>query len=218
MSRVPEDLGHSRTPGDSPGRGEPQIEEVEGNWDLFTRKYGNSGQFSQEDTPPPPLRLLEGALFCSPRPLGTLVMARLFPGWRPSDIDALVGELNDRFRQMGRPGRAVKEPGGWILRLMAGALPERSAAPIAPAGEVSLAQDALDVLSLIAYRQPIPREEIDSVRGADSAGALRQLLKLGLVRMETTQAGRVYSSTPAFLEALGISTLRDLPRVEEAAG
>jgi segregation and condensation protein B len=83
---------------------------------------------------------------------------------------------------------------------------------------VSLAQDALDVLSLIAYRQPIPREEIDSVRGADSAVALRQLLKLGLVRMETNQAGRAYSTTPAFLEALGISTLRDLPRVEEAAG
>lgn len=218
MSRFLPDSGASRSPGDVPRRDEPQVEEVEGNWDLFTRKYGNSGQFSQEDTPPPPLRLLEGALFCSPRPLGSLVMARLFPGWRTSDIDSLVGDLNDRFRQMGRPCRAVREPGGWVLKLMAGTLPERSAAPIVPAGEVSLAQDSLDVLSLVAYRQPIPREEIDSVRGADSAGALRQLLKLGLVRMETTQAGRVYSTTPAFLEALGITTLRDLPRVEEAAG
>lgn len=145
-------------------------------------------------------------------------MARLFPGWRPSDIDGLVGELNDRFRLVGRPCRAVKEPGGWVLKLMAGTLPERSAAPIAPGGEVSLAQEGLDVLALVAYRQPIPREEIDSVRGADSAGALRQLLKLGLVRMETTQAGRVYSTTAAFLEALEITTLRDLPRVEEAAG
>ena len=218
MSNFPDDLSHSRTPGDQPGRGQSQVEEVEGNWDLFTRKYGNSGQFSQEDTPPPPMRLLEGALFCSPRPLGSLVMARLFPGWRTSDIDALVGDLNDRFRQMGRPARAVREPGGWVVKLMAGALPERNQAPIAPPGEVSLAQDALDVLSLVAYRQPIPREEIDSVRGADSAGALRQLLKLGLVRMETTQAGKVYSTTPIFLESLGISTLRDLPRVEEAAG
>ncbi len=56
------------------------------------------------------------------------------------------------------------------------------------------------------------------MRGADSAGALRQILKLGLVRMEATQAGRVYSTTPTFLEALGISSLKDLPRVEEAAG
>ena len=218
MSGFIQDSGAPRSGGDSSVRGEAQVEEIEGNWDLFTRKYGNSGQFSQEDTPPPPLRLLEGALFCSPRPLGSLVMGRLFPGWRTSDIDGLVGDLNDRFRQIGRPCRAVREPGGWVLKLMAGSLPERSSAPIAPAGEVSLAQDALDVLSLVAYRQPILREEIDSVRGADSAGALRQILKLGLVRMETTQAGRVYSTTPTFLEALGISSLKDLPRVEEAAG
>ncbi len=206
-----------RNQADNRAYGEPVVEEREGQWEVFSRQNSAAG-ISQEDTPPPPLQMMEAALFCAPRPLGSLVLARLFPGWRSTEIEGLMGELNHRFRQVGRPCRAVREPTGWVLKLMAGTIPKQKAAPILPANEVALASAELDVLALVAYRQPIPREELDSVRGADSSISIRQLLKLGLIRMETTQTGRVYTTTPGFLEALGIRSLKDLPRVEEAPG
>ncbi len=200
-----------------PVHGEPLVEEKEGRWEDFPRQKSEGG-LSQEDIPPPPLQMLEAALFCAPRPLGSLVLARLFPGWRPTELEGLIGELNDRFRRVGRPCRAVREPTGWVLKLMAGTIPIQKAAPVSLSNEVALAPGELDVLALVAYRQPIGREELDSVRGSDSAVSIRQLLKLGLIRMETNQTGRVYSTTPGFLEALGIRSLKDLPRVEEAPG
>lgn len=206
-----------RNPMDNPVHGEPLVEEREGRWEVFARQNSAFG-VSQEDTPPPPLQMMEAALFCTPRPLGSLVLARLFPGWRPTEIEGLISELNDRFRQVGRPCRAVRETTGWVLKLMAGTLPKQKATPISASNEVALAPGELDVLALVAYRQPIAREELDSVRGADSAVSIRQLLKLGLIRMETTLAGRVYTTTAGFLEALGLRSLKELPRVEEAPG
>lgn len=82
-----------------------------------------------------------------------------------------------------------------------------------------LSRPALEALSIIAYRQPVTRPQIEAIRGVNSDGVLRTLLSRGLVeevgRLE--QAGRpiLYGTTFAFLQYFGIEHLEDLPPLEE---
>jgi segregation and condensation protein B len=73
------------------------------------------------------------------------------------------------------------------------------------------------VLALVAYRQPVGREELDSLRGADSGPVLRQLQRLGLVTMsQRGDAGNhevLFGTTPRFLELFGLRSLDDLPQI-----
>lgn len=196
---------------------ESEVIEVEGNWQIFAGRSGHSSQKTVDnETPPPPGHLLEAALFVAPKPLNAEILGRLFPGWSDLEVENLFAQLNQAFRQQGRPYRAVKDQSGWVLRLLAEALPKRSDPKPQKPGEVDLPQEAVDVLALVAYRQPIGGEEIDSVRGADSSQVIRKLLRLGLVRMDSLPNGKMYRTTDLFLETLGITSLKDLPRVEEA--
>ena len=82
--------------------------------------------------------------------------------------------------------------------------------------EARLSGPALDVLTLVAYRQPVTRAEIDSQRGSDSGAALRQLVRLGLVAAvpgETKEAA--YGTTVRFLELFKLRSLDDLPRTDD---
>lgn len=74
---------------------------------------------------------------------------------------------------------------------------------------------ALEVLAVIAYRQPVSRGQIGEIRGVDSDSAIRTLERMGLVE----EAGRlpgpgnpaIYRTTPLFLEKLGVNRLEELP-------
>ena len=83
-----------------------------------------------------------------------------------------------------------------------------------------LTQPALDVLALVAYRQPVPKADLDAVRGHDSGAVLRQLVRLGLVavarRGETDRREIGYGTTPRFLTLFGLASLDDLPRLGDA--
>jgi segregation and condensation protein B len=85
--------------------------------------------------------------------------------------------------------------------------------------ETRLGQPALDVLSVVAYRQPVTKPEVDAVRGTDSAGVLRHLVRLGLVsvrhRGEDGQRDVRYGTTPRFLAVFGLGSLDELPRLGE---
>jgi segregation and condensation protein B len=83
------------------------------------------------------------------------------------------------------------------------------------AGSRHLSQAAVEVVSIVAYQQPITRIEIDEIRGIHSAGALQTLLAHDLI----AEAGRkdapgrpiLYQTTPAFLDYFGLTALSDLP-------
>jgi segregation and condensation protein B len=86
-----------------------------------------------------------------------------------------------------------------------------------------LSRAALETLTIIAYRQPITRPNIDAVRGVNSDGVLKSLLSKGLVQEvgRTEGPGRpiLYSTTTDFLQHFGLSSLSELPpyeRVEDA--
>jgi len=74
------------------------------------------------------------------------------------------------------------------------------------------------VLALVAYRQPLAKNEIDSLRGGESATALRQLVRLGLAAVQRGDADQheaLYHTTPRFLSAFHLRSLDDLPRTGE---
>lgn len=96
---------------------------------------------------------------------------------------------------------------GRFLRQMNTAKPQR------------LSRAALETLSIVAYRQPLTRPQIDEIRGVDSSGAVRALLDKRLLRIlgKADDIGRplLYGTTKTFLDFFGLATLRDLPTLKE---
>ena len=82
-----------------------------------------------------------------------------------------------------------------------------------------LSNAALEALAIIGYMQPVTRPQIDQIRGVNSDGALRTLLSKGLIeeagRMETPGRPILYATTPEFLQSFGLSSIDDLPILED---
>ncbi|PRT65825.1 segregation and condensation protein B [Streptococcus anginosus] len=94
-------------------------------------------------------------------------------------------------------------------------LREYSKAPI----NQSLSRAALETLSIIAYKQPITRMEVDEIRGVNSSGAISKLQIFDLIRengkKEVLGRPNLYVTTDYFLDYMGINSLEELPVVEE---
>jgi segregation and condensation protein B len=77
----------------------------------------------------------------------------------------------------------------------------------------------METLAVVAYKQPVVRAEIEAVRGVQSGEMLNRLRELGLVKIvgRAEDVGRpmLYGTTKRFLEVFGLSSLDDLPEVEE---
>jgi segregation and condensation protein B len=84
---------------------------------------------------------------------------------------------------------------------------------------LKLSPPALETLTIVAYRQPCTRADVEAVRGVQSAEMLKYLMERGLVRIagEHDSLGRpyLYETTKQFLELFGLRTLADLPRAAE---
>ncbi|OGW18109.1 MAG: SMC-Scp complex subunit ScpB, partial [Nitrospinae bacterium RIFCSPLOWO2_12_FULL_47_7] len=82
-----------------------------------------------------------------------------------------------------------------------------------------LSQPALDTLSIIAYKQPLTRAEVDEIRGVDSAGVVKTLLEKKVIcpsgRKKVPGRPVMYSTTRKFLEYFGLKDLGDLPTLED---
>lgn len=82
----------------------------------------------------------------------------------------------------------------------------------------TLTDQALEVIAIIAYNQPITRVEIDNIRGVSSTQIIRKLVAKGLVKEvgKSKLVGRpnLYGTTHEFLDYFGLSSIGDLPKVE----
>ncbi|MDT9618805.1 SMC-Scp complex subunit ScpB [Lactobacillus jensenii] len=83
----------------------------------------------------------------------------------------------------------------------------------------TLSQSALEILAIVAYRQPITRIEIDEIRGVNSAGAIQTLIWRGLVKTsgkkDVPGHPNLYVTTDYFLQYFGYESLADLPVIED---
>jgi len=84
-------------------------------------------------------------------------------------------------------------------------------------GTVKLTRSALETLSIIAYKQPVTKSDIDAIRGVSSY--LKTLLEKKLIEIKGRLDGPgrplLYGTTPHFLEYFGLSSLKDLPKLKE---
>lgn len=83
----------------------------------------------------------------------------------------------------------------------------------------NLSQSALEILAIIAYRQPITRVEIDDIRGVNSSGALQTLIWRGLIKENGKKDApghpKLYVTTDYFLQYFNYHSLADLPLIED---
>ena len=187
----------------------------------LARTYGDmlaQQQSAAEEGAPPPLkRIVEAILFTGGAPLSAVRAAEAVRGLTPAQLAELVDELNRDYRTQGRPYRIQLRDQGYEL-----AIQPRYRAVVdrlyGSTREARLSPQALDVLSLVAYRQPATKQEVESLRGAESGGQLRQLVRLGLIALQRGEADRrevCYSTTAKFLKLFGLHSLDDLPRTQD---
>lgn len=170
-----------------------------------------------DDTSPPPIeRILEALLFVGGAPLSVTRACEAVRGLTAEGCALSIAGLNRAYRRQGRPYRIQLRQDGYEMALHPSFRQVRDRLFGGPR-EARLSPPALDTLALIAYKQPVTRGDLDSLRGADSLGPLRQLLRLGLVAVQrdAAQAEPVYGTTGRFLQLFGLRNLDDLPRTTE---
>ncbi len=90
---------------------------------------------------------------------------------------------------------------------------------IKPHAKQGLSQASLETLSIIAYKQPITKAQIDSIRGVRSDGCLSRLLEKELIievgRLDAPGKPIIYSTTNNFLKLFGLKTINELPKINE---
>ncbi len=159
------------------------------------------------------LAALEAVLFVTDEPVPVGELAEVLE-LAVGDVESLLARLASSLAERGS-GLVVRNvAGGWRLYTRPETYPflERFSSS-ATARRLSAA--ALEVLAVIAYRQPVSRSQLAEIRGVDSDSAVRSLERLGLVeeagRLSTPGNPTVYRTTGLFLEKLGVSSLDELP-------
>jgi segregation and condensation protein B len=168
--------------------------------------------------PPSPKRIVEAFLFAGGPPLTAERATEAIRSLTPAQFQDAVASLNQDYRQQGRPYTIQPREHGYVLSLR----PRfRSIVEKLYGGvrEARLSQAAIDVLSLVAYRQPVTRQEVESLRGAESSAVLRQLVRRGLIavvsRGQANAREVAYGTTQRFLELFGLRGLDDLPQTQD---
>jgi segregation and condensation protein B len=180
----------------------------------------NIGLSSEEeavDTSPPPLpRIIEGLLFAADEPVPPERICQIIRGMSIELCAETIQQLNREYRQQARPYRIDHDNLGYRLRIrnrfkgslekIYGGLKEARFSPA-----------AVETLAIIAYRQPISKGAIDAIRGQESDGPLRQLIRRGLVNQQgkDDRNQTCFAVTPRFLKFFQLSRLDELPRADD---
>jgi segregation and condensation protein B len=163
------------------------------------------------------LARLEAVLFMAREPLSTRRLAKLARLTDGTRARSLVGELRRLQEASGAAFRVEAIAGGYQLLTRAPFGPWVRRLHDRPT-EGRLSSAALETLSIVAYRQPVTRAEIEAIRGVGSEEMLRQLLERDLVavggRAEELGRPNVYVTTRRFLAAFGLARIDDLPVVD----
>ena len=165
----------------------------------------------------PKLARLEAALLLADEPIPARRIAEAAGLAEASEVRRLIERLKELYDAAGTAFQVEELAGGyqlltrpryhtWLARL------KRTG------HELRLSPAALETLAVIAYKQPITRAEVESIRGVACAEIIRMLMEKGLVRMagrhDSLGRPQLFGTTKKFLQAFGLNTLKDLPEVE----
>ena len=160
---------------------------------------------------------LETMMFMWGEPLGVKDAAEVLEADK-NEVRSLFKELQTEYEQEGRGIRIREVDGafGYVTYVENDIFVKKLCTPVRVR---RLSQAALEVLAIIAYRQPVTRSEIDSIRGIKSERVIDNLIDKGLVEVTGRSEGigrpLIYATTKEFLKKFGFTSLKDLPEVPE---
>lgn len=161
--------------------------------------------------------VIEALLFASEKPLTLEQIKDVLDNLTTDEIRKCIAGLKDEYEKANRGIRVVEIAGGFqmitppafasfLRKLYKGRRVER------------LSQPALETLAIIAYKQPVTRPEIESIRNVNVDGMLKTFLEKGLIRITGRKKApgrpKVYGTTRQFLEHFGLKSLEELPKIE----
>ncbi|MDI6758625.1 MAG: SMC-Scp complex subunit ScpB [Candidatus Omnitrophota bacterium] len=162
--------------------------------------------------------IIEALLFSSERPLTTEQLKKVINNLEAKQINKVMEELKLEYEKTNRGLRIIEVAGGFVMTtaphlsvFLKRLYKERRAERLSKPG--------LETLAVIAYKQPVTKFQIQSLRNVNIDGVMNSLLIKGLIRISGRKKapGRpyVFGTTKQFLEHFGLNSLQELPKMEE---
>jgi segregation and condensation protein B len=161
--------------------------------------------------------IVESLLFVHDQPLSLDRLALLLEEHERPDIRSALDDLMEEYGASNRGIVLAQVAGGYQLR----SRPEHAdyIRRLTKSRGVKFSQSALETLSIIAYRQPVTRAEVEYLRGVDSGGVLKTLLEKKLLRIlgkkDVPGKPLIYGTSREFLELFGLKDIAALPTLKE---
>ena len=158
-------------------------------------------------------RAVEAIVMVAEAPVAPGLMAQLIE-IPIGEVEAICADLAAEYEAEGRGFELVRAGGGYRYRSHPDA--ESYVKRFVVSGQSArLSSAALETLAIVAYKQPLSRAQVSAIRGVNAEGAMRTLEQRGLIYEASRDPGpgnaRLFATTSAFLERLGLDSLRDLP-------
>lgn len=163
-------------------------------------------------------QIVEALLFASDAPLSAADIARVDDRLDEDTVDAVVQQLREEYEAQERAWQIYEIAGGYQLLTRPEYAPYLELYDTVPQ-QTRLSNPALEVLAVIAYRQPIGRNEIEEIRGVSSTGVLKTLQDRSLIEVVGRSEGLgrplLYGTTQKFLDHFAFNALDDLPKPDD---
>jgi segregation and condensation protein B len=176
-----------------------------------------AGDAARETEAPEAARVIEALLFSSDAPLSAVRLAELAGSCTPALVRRHIAALNERYEQAGLSFRIEPIARGYQMMTLPG-FSSWVAKLHKQRSETRLSAAALETLSIIAYKQPIIRADVEAIRGVAAGEVLARLRDMGLIRVvgraEVVGRPLLYGTTRRFLDVFGLVDLDDLPPME----
>lgn len=162
-------------------------------------------------------RALEAIVMIADQPVPTETLAAL-TGFAADRVDALLEELATGYVEQERGFQLVRVAGGWRFQSHPDLAPyvERF---VLEGQSAKLSAAALETLAIVAYKQPISRAQIASIRGVGVDSVVRTLEQRGYIGEVARDPGPgqavLFGTTPEFLERMGLDSLSQLPAIAD---
>jgi len=161
--------------------------------------------------------LIEALLFSSDKPVLIEQIRNVFGELEPVEVRNVLEELKKDLETANRGMRIVEVANGFQM-VTAPDFSSYLRKFYKQKNRGRLSRSALETLAIIAYKQPVTRLEIESIRGVNVDGVVSHLTELGVIRISGRKQapGRpfVYGTTREFLEYFGLKSLDELPKME----
>lgn len=162
--------------------------------------------------------VIEALLFACEKPLAIEQVRKVLDNMEGSVIRGVLEELKSEYEQGNRGMRIIEIAGGFQMVASAGFSPFLKKL-FKDRNTEKLSKPALETLAIIAYKQPVTRQEIELLRNVNVDGVMKSLLDKSLIRIAGRKKipGRpfVFGTTRQFLEYFGLNSLEELPKMEE---